>query len=241
MKNLLLLISLLVIACGGSDNNASTEVKSQKKVSNNRTSCLVKYAEEPCTILSVEAIKELGEISQEISEKQPHKMIKQTFMKMCIYNWEAGRKEVVKVMKTQIEVPFASNIRVGALRILDKETLSDGRLTKVEYFNRRFKTMTEEDKAKAKEILDKNTTDLKSSEKALSNRILDAASNMKFEAIEGLGDMASRENSRKSAEASVHVMHGNVIFTVMANATEDQENNFAIAQKVARAVLAKCN
>lgn len=241
---LITLCLLIILACGSSGEQANAQASStdSKKVKN---SCLAEMADRPCTLLSAEDVSTLSGIPITGMEmEEPHETLKNPAYMMCSYEWPSDRTQTIEMMGISSTTKVDNLISFGSVLILTDKVLNRyGEKTRIEYFEDFYTNPTEEEKAEAKEIvkeeLDKNE-DLSNSEKSIASSIMDAAANFKFSPVSGIGEMASWEVNGSLSGGSLIILHGNVIFKVAVNISDDNEPNLTMAKKVAQAILDQC-
>ncbi len=243
--NLILLVFLF--SCNSESKSVSSSETSEQKASTGN-SCLVKFADEPCTIFTTAEISKFSGIPEsDIEMEAPHPIIKSASMKSCSYNWPSNRTQTISILNVTSEVAVKNLIGVGMIKILTEEELDKYKQTRTEYFTLRYKSMTDaevaEVKEKVNEELDKNEKTANSEPaKKVSESLIGQMLKSNYEAISGVGDLASWEtNMKRSAEGILHVLHEDVIFKVIINISDESSVNLEMAKKVALTMLAKCN
>lgn len=99
-------------------------------------------------------------------------------------------------------------------------------------------SLTEEDKAKAREALDKEadkegSATSKKTKKKVANSII---SGIKFTPVDGVGDAAVWDHQ----SGSLVVLKGRATFEVLVDVSDDHDKNLDLAKKFAKTILAKC-
>jgi hypothetical protein len=201
--------------------------------------------EQTCSLLSAGDVSELSGIpSSGMEMEEPHEILKNPAYMMCSYEWPSDRTQTIEMMGISSTSKVDNTISFGSILILTDKVLNRyGEKTRIEYFEDFYTNPSEEEKAEAKKIvkeeLDKNE-DLSNNEKSVASSIMDAASNFQFSNVSGIGEMASWEVNKGQSGGTLIVLHGNVIFKVAVNISDDNEPNLALAKKVAQAILDQC-
>lgn len=240
------LFSLLIsIACGSEANSKANTLASEASTKVEK-SCLAQKAEIPCSLLSIDEISSLsGAPVADIEMEEPHEVIKTANYMFCSFTWPSDRMKKIEMLSLSTEVPVDNTIQLGGVLVLNDKVLNKygQEKTRVEYFEDYYTNSTDEENKKAKEMMDKGVEeneDLSSSEKDLASKILDMASKFSFSPVSGVGEMASWEVTQNQSGGSLIILHGNVIFKIMVNISDENEPNLSMAKKLAETILDQC-
>jgi hypothetical protein len=234
----------LIIACGAGTNN-NQDTSSAKVGKQVEKSCLADMAEVPCSLLTMDDISNLSGIqSSNLKKEEPHEVVKNSKYMFCSYTWPSDRMKKIEMMGMSTEVEVDNTIQIGGVFVLTEKELSRyGGKTRIEYFEDFYTNPSEEDKKKAKEMMNKGleeNEDLTSSQKDMASKMVDMASKFKFNPVSGVGEMASWEVTQNQSGGTLIIMHGNIIFKVTVNISDDNEPNLLLAKKVAEKILEQC-
>lgn len=252
-KNIFLFVlTLLLFAnCGNSD----TAVAQSTNTSTNntiKTSCLAGNAMEPCNLIASKNIASVVGVEESMLELKPisdffkkSKYYTQSEMRFCTYEYPTDRKMTINVGGSTMEVPAENSISIGGMINLDERE----RKIEVPYndwFDNRYRVLTEEEKknfqTKVDEEIEKRTEDEEQAKmtKNAAKSISKITDSFVFESIPNIGDRAVLETTSKFSQASVHVLHGNVVFSVKVDVSNDATVNAKHAQDIAKLVAESC-
>lgn len=154
----------------------------------------------------------------------------------------AGPNREKKIFETKTEA--SNNVSFGNLEILD-----DTRKGPRQYFRYTYGPKTKEEKEAIKKSLDRaketsDKVDEKSAEtlksmvdKQKSNEV--AVGDLAYWSTTSLAGMYN-ESGEIETEAKIRVLHGNTMFAVSANVSENIEDDLAMAKKVAQQIIDNC-
>jgi hypothetical protein len=140
----------------------------------------------------------------------------------------------MKVGQQEIDVKRPNKIGIGCLRTY-KERIKDP----LAYFNNAHRTPTKEDIAEYQKIAKKKmeeeglTSDQQKIGSDITTPFLDKIS---FTAIDGLGDAAAWDHM----DSALVILVGRIEFKIYVEFSDQVEENQALAKKLAKIVLAKC-
>ncbi|MGD2035622.1 MAG: hypothetical protein PVF73_11230 [Bacteroidales bacterium] len=186
-------------------------------------SCLSDYITTPCELVDKTEIAgyagaNADDIEVEIPDEIPLDEVTQYSRIFCEYRWPSKR---ISIMTTQLgereletEIPLDNVVNIGDIELIEEDdllTLSGHTETYAEYFHR--------------------------------VRIGD--DNPNSERLDGVGDMASLNiieamNHSNYRMANVWVLHKNVNFNIVVDVSDSDEEDVALAKKIAVAVLEVC-
>lgn len=247
-----LLISTL-FACGG-----KTESKDESSASEVvKESCLAELVEgnEIEKMISKTQMAKLAGVSEEKIEMTDSKSSSAKYS-FSGFKWEpeVARKMILKtklpagpdgkksVMESEMEAE--NKISFGQLDILDGKSGGPK-----EYFRYTYGPKTKEEKEAIKESIDRS----KESSEKVNEKSAETIKNMvdKQSSTEvKVGDLAYwsvtpyknfyTESGEEETEAKIQVLHGNTMFSVSANVSDNIEEDLAMAKKVAQQIIDNC-
>ena len=239
LKTLTAVISICFLACSNTNTstNSSTDKLSKSNfISVSDISCLEKYLENPCEILSSqEVIKEIGLDPTKVQIKDPQ-MIKVARRLDCVYLWNSGRKEKIKTAVGEMDSDLNDKVDIGQFRKYDakKENMSVS-----EWFDSSFPMMSKKEletrEARYKE------QEAKGESNPIEKMTIRTFKNLNRQRFEGLGDRAISDIHKNLTGGTVMVLHKNIAFQVSVDVSKDKEANLDFAKKIARIVLEKCD
>ena len=165
------------------------------------------------------------------------------------YNWEPAEERYF-IMETKIPAGAGGETEVIETKTKAVNKVSFGQVEvfgeKIEdpqeYFRYTYGPKTAEEKEKIKEQVDKSQktsdkVDKKSAETI--KKMLDKENSTELE----VGDMAfwSKVSYANVTEAKIRVLHGNTMFTVSADVSENIEEDLEVAKRVAAQIIANCD
>ncbi len=244
-KLVLITLSLLSIISCGSSGEQKNPTQSSLQANIVKNSCLAESADKPCTLVNAETISSISGIAAgEMEMEEPHVSLKNPAYMMCSYEWPSDRTQTIEMMGISSTSKIDNSISFGSILILNDKVLNRyGEKTRTEYFEDFYTNSTEEEKTEAKKVvteeLDKNE-ELSESDKNVASSIMDVATNFSFTPVSEIGELASWEVNKGRSGGTLIVLHGNVIFKVAVNISDDNEPNLLMAKKVAQAILDQC-
>jgi len=226
------IMSIFILACG----NATTS-KEDKKISNlNNKSCLVKYANSPCKILSTEKVLELTGIEVAIDKAKEPVTNKVAGRLECTYIWDSGRTKKTKTAIGNIDSKVNDIISIGHFRIYDRNKT---KMTAEDWFKNSFPILTKKEIALREARYNEK---LASGEKnAVEGMIIRTYKKLDRKRINNIGDRALQDIHENLTVATVIVMHKNTVFQVSADISIEVEKNIELAKKIAKVIIESCN
>jgi hypothetical protein len=216
MKHLYLIVLLasIILSC----NDKKENFESPKNIS-----CLSDYITTPCGLVDKNELASYAganadDIEVEIPDEIPIDEVTQYSRIFCEYRWPSERISIMitQVGETEIEteIPLDNVVSIGDIEIIEEDDLlilSGQKETYAEYFHR--------------------------------VRIGD--DNPNSERLDGVGDMAAVSiiealNHSNYRIANVWVLHKNVNFNLEVDVSDSDEEDVALARKIAMAVLEAC-
>ncbi len=231
------LVTLFLIACSNASPTTSEDTSTAFRSSkSSETSCLEKYAEKPCDILSIEEIITLAgqdPSKVKINQSQNLEMLKR---QDCAYLWNSGRMEKIKTAAGNFDSELNDLINVGQFRTYDK---SKTKMTVEQWFDSSYPMPSKEEiaarEASYNERVAKGEKDL------IEKMTIKNFKEMDRNRIDGLGDRAITDTHVKFSSGTVSVLHKNVVFQVTVDVSKDKAKNLDVAKTIAKAVMDICN
>ncbi|MEI7583819.1 hypothetical protein [Runella sp.] len=154
------------------------------------------------------------------------------------YTWDSGRVRKIKMMGQEMEYPSPN--RVGLRWVGSDLFMITGKSTPLESFKAFYRNTTAAEKEaafkKAGEAMKEKGYDAKTTETA-TNMAKDLSTDqITFKEITGVGEAASW----RIKEKELTVLVGKVTFQVSVEISANDDENIALAKKLAAEVLAKC-
>ncbi|MEZ4901151.1 MAG: hypothetical protein R2822_05015 [Spirosomataceae bacterium] len=249
MKKTLLLSLLLgsLLACGDKTSDANSAQSEITVVSDAATStsgnadCLKSHADKGTLdqLLPLDVIKKHHDLPAQAKKDYSYrpeakKHDKDTYE----YTWDSNRTRKMKIAGREIEYPSPN--RIGLRWVGSDLFMMMGKATPIENFKAFYRNTSAAEKEeafkKAEETLkekgyDANTT------KTATNMAKDlSGGDITFKDIAGVGDAASW----RIKEKELTVLVGKTTFQVSVEISDNEEENIALAQKLALEVLTKC-
>ena len=240
--------ALLLFSCNSSESenvageksvSTSTTSKSNKKTA----SCLAKFNHDYSKLLTEEdVLKHISSISnaEELKIKYDAKSA-QNYPEYgeIYYTWPSDRPGVQLSPSFPSEHPDDNTISLTNLAFQEGD---------VDQLRKRFQTayqeMSKEEIDAGIERLEKSYKDKPAEELETAKGFLQARGKSKNKPVEGVGDYAywyPTSVMGMKLGSKIVVLAGNAQFEVVAKVSENDEENFEMAKKIALEVLSKCN
>lgn len=234
MKNKLLLLALPVMlaACSDSDTSSSSNESTASKNSQKK-SCISSYIEKPCTLLTTAMVKNAYPLLPDNAEQQETKQLQ-----ACSYDWPSnGRIRTMNVAGRTMEIPVSDEIGISWIKKKKMDTA-------LASFRSSYRTLSEEEKARAaaamQKALDKRSEGLTESQKKMAAGMSKGfLSNMKYEAVDGVGSAAAW-GGVGAGGSSLKVLDGDTEFEIKANISDVEADNKKLAAELAKSLIASC-
>ncbi len=211
----LVVVLLFSVACSDSSEKDTLSPE-------NTDSCLAEFALEPCSLLDEawlvqNAAADEQSIEVEPPDIEPGEEVTAFTQVHCMYTWPSERVSVmtVKLGDTEVETDMTlkNNVLVGNLKVITEEDLLDfNDENYVDYYNRNYAINNED-----------TQQDI---------------SGFGVRAVASVISQAGHSNWRKT---SLSVLHENVVFTVEADVSDNDQEDLEMVKKVAEEILAQCN
>ncbi|MDX1583111.1 MAG: hypothetical protein R3338_05865 [Thermoanaerobaculia bacterium] len=245
-------IFLIVVlaSCGGSEEAAierpggeAPEV-AEGNSAKESSSCLQAYKEErpTCDLVSLETMQSIFPDANEIEVRgadSAPEPVRKMFKGRCTWSWDTDRTVTI-----EHELP-TGDVLSGEQQVSAQVIVGGISKMSLKTFRTAYRTPTEEEKAEIEERFaqqvekEEAAEDLTDEQKDLGEEIVgNATSEMKYEAVDGLGRAAAWG---KVGSSQLVVLHRDTKFQVdVIDAYEEGEKNKQAAIEIARAVLANC-
>lgn len=223
-----------IVACQSGDNAPATTDVPATPVS---SSCLSSYFERPSQLLTLDAVaaatgRDAAEITTDHLEGQSQPLIN-----TASYSWgEEERTKSVTVGEHTMELPYGFHVSLRHLEQLDQDD-------PVAYFRQTYRSFTEEEQkalqARMEAELQKRvesgeiTTDQAQLADGFSSMFTGKTS---YEAVPNIGTAAAWNAQTQE----LVVLLGDVVFHLLADASDDPTHNQQLAIRLAQSVMASC-
>lgn len=243
MKKLLYTLFICsMLSCGKSNGkiNEINETDSNTPSISDPSACILSYQTKLDQLLPIEIIKKhyLGDLSKAKKKYNFRPEAKKHDTDSYEYNWASGRSRKMKMMGQEMEIPTPN--RIGLAWVGSDLYKIVKKATPIESFKFFYRNASAEEKEaafkKAKEVLKEKGYDAKTTEAATNMGKEMAADEIIFKEISGIGDAASWRIKDKE----LTVLVGKITFQVIADIAINDDENIALAKKLAHEVLNKC-
>lgn len=236
-KSLAVCIIICSTACT-SNSQPDEKISNNSKVETQKISpsCLSNFAEKACDVVSVEQIASIAGVKISAIEHEflnPLNKLTKTF---CNFEWNSGRTITAGTIKMQI--PVDDEIKVGFFMSPEKDKVEG---SYVDWFDNRYRTMTDEEMASFKKELEKKLKEEDEVVKEAARGLSSLPKGFRYERIENLGDRAAAENFGEMPDVTLYVLNKDTKFEVLVSASPDRDKNLEMAIQIARLVLAHCD
>ncbi len=229
----LLWSTLFILSCGNSEKNDSnsTSAAENEEVS----SCFGKYLNQMDQMLTKADIQKhyQGDLTQ---AELDYDTISSPKYSAVIYSWKGDEDRTErKTYKGKDYGPKWYKIGIGKLHFYDEDVKSP-----IDVFNRTYRTMTAEEKAKAQEEISKELnkkTENEQTKKTAKKVTGSIIPQIKFDPVAGVGDAAVWDYM----DDCLKVLKGKAIFDVIVDVSDNHEEDVKLAKALAKEVLSKCN
>jgi hypothetical protein len=236
ISTIILLINLIV-SCGNSEEK-NTSVEHPASTAG-VADCIMSYQTKYDQLLPLEAIKKHYTLPSEA--KMIYNKItafKKRDKDSYEYTWESGRTRKMKMMGQEMDVPQPN--RIGLRWVGSDLFMIQGKPTPLENFKGFYKNTTAAEKEaafkKAGDALKEKGYDEKTSKTAMEMAKDLSADEIIFKDITGVGEAASW----RIKEKELTVLVGKITFQIVVDLSSNDEENIALAKKLASEVLTKC-
>lgn len=241
MKNYLPLAALILASCGGSEQSADS-TESEATTKSGGESCLWAMGDAPEQLLTMEeAVNLTGLTAEEMEQKANPKY------QNVQYNWNSGRKTALDMGGKKIPMDANDFIAVNVKQLTEKKlnpkwNKDNAPLTPMEYFDKFHAGVSEGAKEAIQEEIDKQNPENAEGAK----KVVGMMKFENFQEYDNIGDKAHSEVNASGEKAAglrqteLTFLHGNVVVIVVVDVSDDDEEDRVLAEKIAKAVVAKC-
>ncbi len=233
------LLSLVVVACGGAstdEKNATPDAKSGGE------SCLTKVAKDNSieSLISMTDVASLVNTNADLIEYEENKSSSSKYSTV-LFRWEAEEERLMRIVvkagdrEIVSENPVKNQVNVGNVELIKADDPA-------KYFRRTYGPQTDEEKARAKESVDKASESSSEVDKQSAEAIKKMVDQRRVNVVENIGDQAYWNTNAVSGVEylSLRVLHKNVMFKVTTDVSSESEEDLELAKKVAQTIVDKC-
>jgi hypothetical protein len=242
MKNYLPLAALILASCGSSSEQSADSTESKASTESSGHSCLWEMGDAPEQLLTMEEAASLTGVAAEDLEQDANPKYQNVQ-----YNWNSGRKAEFNIGGKKMPMDANDFVAVNVKQLTEKKlnpkwNKDNDPLTPMEYFDKFHAGVAEGAKEAIQEEIDKQNPENAEGAKKVVGM-------MKFEGFQeydNIGDKAHSEVNASGEKATglrqteLTFLHGDVVVIVVVDISEDDEEDRVLAEKIAKAVAAKC-
>lgn len=241
-KTLLILITTSLLSCGKSSGNNNETPKKEATPPSlaDASACILGYQTKLDQLLPLEIIQKhyTGDMSKAKKKYNFRPEAKKHDMDTYEYTWESGRSRKMKMMGQEMDVPMPN--RIGLQWVGSDLFMINKKATPLECFKAFYRNASAAEKEaafkKAGETLKEKGYDEKITKTATDMAKDLSADEIIFKDISGVGEAASWRIKDKY----LTVLVGKITFQILADVSTNDEENIALAKKLALEVLNKC-
>ena len=240
-------VAFLLYSCNASEDenstgektaSTSTSSKSGQKIAN----CLVKFDHDYSKLLTKEDV--LKHISLDNPEGLEIKYNEKSVKKYpeygeIYYNWPSDRPDIQISPSFPLKQPDMNTVSLTNL------AFKEGDIASIQdRFHTSYKVMSQEQIDAGMARLEESFKDKPAKDLETAKKLLEGRGKSKNISVEGIGDHAYWFPTKVMdlpLGSKIVVLVGNAQFEVVAKVSENDEENFEVAKKIALEVLAKCN
>lgn len=222
------LATSLAVGCGQGDESSSDEGVEEGALQageNGGESCVADYADAPCELLTPDLVR------AQFPDAPPDVEGRSLMPDMCNYRWPSDRVSQ----------------RTFQGQTIESEETNDVGLNHIDTYKydppERFRTAyLRENRGRDQAMLEEHAEQegLDEAERETAEDIVEsAAGSMRFEPIDGIGDMASWGGP--GGGGTLYVLDGDTKFEIASSVSADESENREAAIRLARAVMAACD
>lgn len=214
-----------LVACGSPESAGASH-----------SSCLMKYADTPCELLTETVVRSFAPEGADISQSP-------TISGACNWEWEGGRTQTMTIGTMEISGPTND---IAEILSIDKYD-DDPERAKTRFQNQfRTQEISEADKARQEEEARKRAEKI-AQERGLTGAAAEAVAsagsrfttaNMRFTPVEGVGDAAAWGGLGKMTQ--LNVLSGTTKFIVKLTRSDSEEERIQDSAKLAQAIIEAC-
>lgn len=234
MSRLSVLLLTLLVATSGAQAGLPTPVADKE-------SCLLTYQTKLDQLLPLARIQKhyVGDMSKAKKKYAYRPEAKRHDTDTYEYVWPSNRQRKMNVMGREIEINVSN--RIGLAWVGNAMFMMARKGSPVENFRFYYRNMTAQEKEaafrKAGERMEQKGYDKQQTQTAIGMGKDLSGSEVMFKPVAGVGDAATW----RIQEKSLIVLVGKTTFQVLVDVSENDDENIALAKKLAADVLANCN
>lgn len=241
-KILITLIATSLLSCGKSNGNSNENDKTEAITApiTDASACILSYQSKMDQLLPLETIQKhyTGDMSKAKKKYDFRPEAKKHDKDTYEYTWESGRSRKMKMMGQEMDVPMPN--RIGLQWVGSDLFMINKKATPLESFKAFYRNASAAEKEaafnKAGETLKEKGYDEKTTKTATEMAKELSADEIIFKDISGVGEAASWRIKDKY----LTVLVGKITFQIVADVSTNDEENIALAKKLALDVLNKC-
>lgn len=241
-KTLFIFITLSLLSCGKSSGNSNDTAKKEDNKPSlvDASACILSYQSKYDQLLPLETIQKhyTSDMSKAKKKYNFRPEAKKHDMDTYEYTWESGRSRKMKMMGQEMDVPMPN--RIGLQWVGSDLFMINKKPTPLESFKAFYRNASAAEKEaafkKAGETLKKDGYDEKTTKTATKMAKDLSADEIIFKDISGVGEAASWRIKDKY----LTVLVGKITFQIVVDISTNDEENIALAKKLALEVLNKC-
>ncbi len=228
-------IALVLFSCnsggkGSSESNSENGSETIRSKEDGKTyDCLKAFEADYAKLLTKEEMNSVSPFDMEKAKKD----LRSGSYGEHKYRWESDRAPIETTLLNQtIKGPDYNTIGIANLSFYeDNSDLKSNR----DYFDRGYKTLSEQELKAIEENLAKQTDEVKES----GTGFMEARKKMQWEFVDGIGSSAWYKWN-KDYGIEMAVLAGIAKFDIILKVSDNPEENLALAKKLAEKVLEKC-
>ncbi len=241
-KTLITLITVSLLSCGKSSGNSNENDEKETIAAPvaDVSTCILNYQSKMDQLLPLEIIQKhyTGDMSKAKKKYDFRPEAKKHYKDTYEYTWESGRSRKMKMMGQEMDVPMPN--RIGLQWVGSDLFMINKKATPLESFKAFYRNASAAEKEaafnKAGETLKEKGYDEKTTKTATGMAKELSADEIIFKDISGVGEAASWRIKDKY----LTVLVGKITFQIVADVSTNDEENIALAKKLAMEVLNKC-
>lgn len=237
----LIIVSIVTGSCGSqTPADSGQSIADLPTNTTDKSSCIVSYQTKLDQLLPLGQIQKhySGDMSKAKKNYNYRPEAKKHNMDTYEYLWPSDRKRKMKLMGREMEYDVSN--RIGLTWVGNDMFMMAKKGSAIDNFKFYYRNMSASEKEaafqKAGEQMAKKGYDQKQTETAINMGKELANDDVMFRPVDGIGDAATW----RIKEKSLIVLTGQTTFQVLADISENDDENITLAKKLAAEVLAKC-
>ncbi|MEP2773687.1 MAG: hypothetical protein ABJH05_16155 [Fulvivirga sp.] len=236
---LIILSSIFLLACSSKSNEDKTSVANHD---NQETSCLADIAVDNSleNMISMTDVAALINTSSDLITYEESKSSSSKYSTIQ-FKWQPEEERLMRIVvkagdrEIVSENPVKNQVNVGNLEVLKADDPG-------KYFKRTYGPQSDEEKAKAKERVDRASETSDEVDKQSAETIKKMVDARNVNVVENIGDQAYWDTNAVSGVEylNLRVLHKNVMFKVTTDVSAKTEEDLELAKEVAKVVIANC-